>query len=102
MREGRIAQAGTPDSLLVTPADAFVESFVGEDRALRRLALTEVGTVAVPGEAKNAPSVAAETSLKDALALLLSTGADQLTVTGSGAPAILTLAAIRDTASPRT
>ncbi|MCJ2129371.1 ABC transporter ATP-binding protein [Methylobacterium sp. E-045] len=102
MREGRIAQAGTPDRLLVAPADAFVKSFVGEDRALRRLALTEVGTVAVPGEAENAPSVAAETSLKDALALLLSTGADHLAVTGSGAPAILTLAAIRDAASPRT
>lgn len=102
MREGRIAQASTPDRLLVAPADAFVKSFVGEDRALRRLALTEVGTVAVPGEAENAPNVAAETSLKDALALLLSTGADHLAVTGSGAPAILTLAAIRDAASPRT
>ena len=102
MREGRIVQADTPDRLLVGPADAFVESFVGEDRALRRLALTQAGVVAVPGEAADAPSVTAETSLKDALALLLSTGADHLAVTGNGAPAILTLTAIRETASRRT
>ncbi|CAA2100940.1 Osmoprotectant import ATP-binding protein OsmV [Methylobacterium bullatum] len=102
MREGRIVQADTPDRVLVAPADPFVESFVGEDRALRRLALTQAGVVAAPGEAGDAPSVTAETSLKDALALLLSTGTDRLAVTGNGAPAILTLAAIRDAASRRT
>lgn len=101
MREGRIVQADTPDRLLAAPADRFVESFVGEDRALRRLALSQAGAIAVPGDPGDAPGVTAETSLKDALALLLSSGADHLAVTGSDVPAILTLAAIRDAASRR-
>jgi osmoprotectant transport system ATP-binding protein len=36
---GRLAQYDTPDAILARPADAFVERFIGDDRALRRLAL---------------------------------------------------------------
>ncbi len=36
---GHLAQYATPDELLLTPADDFVERFVGADRALKRLAL---------------------------------------------------------------
>ena len=39
---GRIAQYATPAELLMTPADDFVEDFVGADRALKRLALMRV------------------------------------------------------------
>jgi len=35
----------TPDAILAAPADDFVASFVGEDRALRRLALLQLGGV---------------------------------------------------------
>ncbi|GJE15673.1 ABC transporter ATP-binding protein [Methylobacterium marchantiae] len=99
MREGRIVQADTPDRVLAAPADGFVESFVGEDRALRRLALTRAGAIAVPGDPGDAPGITGDTSLKDALALLLSSGAEHLAVTGGDGPAVLTLTAIRDTAS---
>jgi osmoprotectant transport system ATP-binding protein len=39
---GVLAQYATPAELLVTPADEFVEDFVGADRALKRLALLRV------------------------------------------------------------
>jgi osmoprotectant transport system ATP-binding protein len=39
---GVLAQYATPAELLVSPADDFVEDFVGADRALKRLALLRV------------------------------------------------------------
>ncbi len=46
LREGgRLAQFATPAELLMAPADAFVEDFVGADRALKRLALMRVGDI---------------------------------------------------------
>ena len=53
-RDGHLVQYATPDELLAAPKDSFVESFLGEDRALKRLNLikvheiisTEVDTVA--------------------------------------------------------
>jgi osmoprotectant transport system ATP-binding protein len=39
---GRLAQYATPAELLLSPADEFVEQFVGADRALKRLALGRV------------------------------------------------------------
>ncbi|WP_275289230.1 ABC transporter ATP-binding protein [Halomonas elongata] len=56
-REGQLVQYSSPDDLLAAPRDAFVESFLGEDRALKRLNLVrvrdvvsdEIGTVS-PGD----------------------------------------------------
>jgi osmoprotectant transport system ATP-binding protein len=46
LREGgHLAQYATPAELLMAPADAFVEDFVGADRALKRLALLRVSDV---------------------------------------------------------
>ena len=39
LRDGALVQYDTPEAILARPADAFVESFVGTDRALKRLAL---------------------------------------------------------------
>jgi osmoprotectant transport system ATP-binding protein len=44
---GVLAQYATPAELLMQPADDFVEDFVGADRALKRLALTKAGDVAL-------------------------------------------------------
>jgi osmoprotectant transport system ATP-binding protein len=44
---GVLAQYATPAELLMAPADDFVEDFVGADRALKRLALTSAGEVAL-------------------------------------------------------
>ena len=42
---GKLAQYAPPAELLMYPADAFVEDFVGADRALKRLALQRVRDV---------------------------------------------------------
>jgi osmoprotectant transport system ATP-binding protein len=44
---GVLAQYAAPAELLMAPADAFVEDFVGADRALKRLALQRVADVAL-------------------------------------------------------
>ncbi len=48
LREGgELAQYATPAELLMSPADDFVEDFVGADRALKRLALMRVRDVSL-------------------------------------------------------
>jgi osmoprotectant transport system ATP-binding protein len=42
---GHLAQYATPAELLMSPADDFVEDFVGADRALKRLSLLRVGDI---------------------------------------------------------
>ncbi|TGG93325.1 ABC transporter ATP-binding protein [Natronospirillum operosum] len=44
-RAGRLVQLSEPDDLLAAPKDEFVESFLGDDRALKRLNLVRVGDV---------------------------------------------------------
>jgi osmoprotectant transport system ATP-binding protein len=42
---GVLEQHATPDELLRRPANAFVEEFVGEDRGIKRLQLSTVGSL---------------------------------------------------------
>ena len=50
LREGGVlAQYDTPDAILAHPADDFVAQFIGDDRALRRLALRTLGDVDTAG-----------------------------------------------------
>jgi osmoprotectant transport system ATP-binding protein len=85
LREGGVlAQYDTPDAILAHPADDFVAQFIGEDRALRRLALRTVGELplheapgiaAVPGT-----WVAADTTVRNAVSLMLELKVDSLAV----------------------
>ena len=43
--DSRIAQLGTPEEVLLSPADDFVRDFVGAEAALKRLALLRIGEV---------------------------------------------------------
>jgi len=98
MRDGTLVQYDAPEAILHAPADAFVEAFVGADRALKRLALAVVADAAVPaGVAAAAPPIAATANLRDALARMLALGVDALRVDGPAGspPSVLTLAAIR-------
>ena len=45
-RDGRLVQYSEPDELLAAPKNDFVESFLGEDRALKRLNLVKVRDLA--------------------------------------------------------
>ncbi|HEV2061490.1 MAG TPA: ATP-binding cassette domain-containing protein, partial [Solirubrobacteraceae bacterium] len=72
LRDGALVQFATPAELLLHPADAFVEEFVGSDRALKRLALLRVADAELePGEAGDGPPLELGASLRDALAALL-------------------------------
>jgi osmoprotectant transport system ATP-binding protein len=97
MQDGRIVQCDTPDRLLLAPANAFVEDFVGVDRALRRLSLIPIGDIADPGAAPaGSATLAAETSIRTALSVMLESGADVIGVKHADRPAgSLSLAAIR-------
>jgi osmoprotectant transport system ATP-binding protein len=72
LRDGRLVQYAAPSELLLHPADAFVEEFVGADRALKRLALLRVADAELEaGPEPDGPPLSPTTSLRDALAQLL-------------------------------
>ena len=48
MRQGRLVQFDTPENLLASPNDAFVRSFVGADRALKRISRIPVTSLMKP------------------------------------------------------
>jgi osmoprotectant transport system ATP-binding protein len=83
LREGGVlAQYDTPDAILAQPADDFVAKFIGEDRALRRLALKRLSDVKLsPADgAEQQPRVSIETTVRNAVSLLLETKTDRLLV----------------------
>jgi osmoprotectant transport system ATP-binding protein len=103
MRDGLIVQCDTPDRLLLAPASDFVADFLGIDRGLRRLSLIPISRIASPAAAPaGSAALPGETSIRTALSVMLESGADAIAVTGvDGAPASLTLAAIRAFAQGR-
>jgi osmoprotectant transport system ATP-binding protein len=104
MKDGRLVQCASPETLLSAPKDDFVADFVGADRALKRLTLTTAGEAATPTAAgPGAPVVSPATSLRDVLSLLLARGADSAAVVdGDGKPAgAVSLATIRERAAAR-
>ncbi|MGC4811330.1 ABC transporter ATP-binding protein [Micromonospora sp. DT228] len=87
---GHLEQYDTPAALLGAPATPFVREFVGADRGIRRLAVTPLDRESlepVPGDAAaDLPTVALDGTAYDALAVLLTSGRDQLVVTDAGRP----------------
>jgi len=80
-RQGRIARQGTPDALLAAANDPFIESFIGRDRALKRLRLRRCVEVVeacnhpFPG---GVPHLAPHDDLRTALSLLVEGNFDAL------------------------
>jgi osmoprotectant transport system ATP-binding protein len=84
-RGGTLAQYDTPATILARPADDFVAEFVGADRALKALALRTVGELELRESRDGGPLVSGETTLRDALALLIAEHAQSVVVTdGNG------------------
>jgi osmoprotectant transport system ATP-binding protein len=73
---GRLAQYAPPAELLLNPANAFVEDFVGADRALKRLSLLKVSDIprAALGSADGGPELPLDLPLRTALSELLGQG----------------------------
>jgi osmoprotectant transport system ATP-binding protein len=83
LRGGELVQYDTPDRILAEPADDFVADFVGADRGLKRLVvwqLSDLDHEPPPPEGTVRPRATEDTSLRDALSLLLVEGAERLTV----------------------
>ncbi len=84
LREGgKLAQYDTPREILIHPADEFVAEFVGADRGIKRLSLTTLAEMKLlepngtkPGELR-APL---QTSVRDALSMIISANGQPLTV----------------------
>jgi len=84
LREGGVlAQYDTPDAILAHPADDFVAKFIGEDRALRRLALRTLASVELEsdtGAASDTLRVPPTTTVRNAVSLMLEAKTDQVVV----------------------
>ena len=82
---GVLEQFGPPDELLRAPASAFVERFLGNDRALKRLSRLTMADLTddaldPPTPATNGSALPAGVSLRDALDALLGSESGQLGV----------------------
>jgi osmoprotectant transport system ATP-binding protein len=104
LKEGRIVQYDTPFHILTKPANAFVHDLMGADDMVRQLSLLRVETAMIDAPAgytlSNEPTITRNDNLRNALSLILRTGAPKLTVLDNGsAVGILTLEHIRNSAN---
>jgi osmoprotectant transport system ATP-binding protein len=87
---GKLLQYAPPAELLSHPDSATVSDFVGTDRGIRRLAVTPVRDAMQPlGDGQpveGAPTVDAEGSLYDALAVMLTADSTEVVVVRDGSP----------------
>ena len=90
LREGsHIAQYDTPEAILAAPADDFVEGFIGEGAALKRLHFERVDSLHLGGEPDPHPSrdvVDVSSTLHAALDLMVGKGLRSITVAKDGRP----------------
>jgi osmoprotectant transport system ATP-binding protein len=84
LREGgELAQYDTPREILTHPADEFVAQFVGADRGIKRLSLTrldEMKLLEPNGTKPGALRAPAQTSVRDALSMIITANGAPLTV----------------------
>jgi osmoprotectant transport system ATP-binding protein len=78
---GTLAQYDTPDAILAHPADDFVAQFIGEDRALRRLALHTLADVPLETVSRQGrETVSSRISVRTAVSHMLESGSDSVVV----------------------
>jgi osmoprotectant transport system ATP-binding protein len=83
LRDGELVQYDTPDRILAEPANEFVADFVGADRGLKRLVVWRLADLELdpaPGDDPAGLAAPEDTSLRDALSLMLVEGKERLTV----------------------
>jgi osmoprotectant transport system ATP-binding protein len=77
---GIVEQYAPPEEILRTPANRFVEEFVGSERGLKRLALIKVSEIGV----EEGPVVERNASVEEALTAMKRFGMDWVTVVEDG------------------
>jgi glycine betaine/proline transport system ATP-binding protein len=70
MRDGKIVQLGTPEELVGSPADDYVENFVRDIPRSHVLTLRWIMRAAEPGEAEDGPSLPVETTVRNAVPVI--------------------------------
>lgn len=102
LKRGQIIQYDTPLNILTQPVDAFVQELLGAEDVIRRLSLLRVETVMQPLPADHQHevfSISRYDNLRNALSLLLRTGAPRLTVVQEKSPVgVLSLTQIQTSA----
>ena len=83
LRDGEAVQIGTPQDIIMRPADDYVAEFIKD---INRGRAIEVASIMDAGSANGAPEVDAATVLDDALQELIGAGAEIATVTRDGKP----------------
>ena len=83
LRDGEAVQIGTPQDIIMRPADDYVAEFIKD---INRGRAIEVASIMDAGSANGAPEVDAATVLDDALQELIGAGAEIATVTRAGKP----------------
>jgi glycine betaine/proline transport system ATP-binding protein len=73
MRDGAIVQLGTPEELVGSPADEYVENFVRDIPRTHVLTLRWIMRDPRPGEPTDGPELPVTTTLKDAVPVVAST-----------------------------
>lgn len=104
LQTGNIIQYDTPFNILTRPANTFVHDLVGADDMVRQLSLLRVETAMSDIPDNHQPNgeltIARHDNLRNALSLLLRTGATKLTVLDeTAAVGVITLDHIRNSAS---
>lgn len=103
LQNGEIVQFDTPITLLTRPVNSFVHNLMGADDRLRQLSLlrVEAAMSTLPQDYKlgSEQAIARHDTLRQALSLLLRTGAEKLAVVDQGnVVGVLTLEHIRESA----
>ncbi|MEM9568187.1 MAG: ABC transporter ATP-binding protein [Cyanobacteria bacterium P01_E01_bin.34] len=109
LKDGQVVQFDSPLNILSRPANDFVRELVGTDDTVRQLSLVRVetamltdGLVADGLVIDEYPTIHRNSSLREALSLLLRTGANALTVVGGDRPVgLLTLDRLRASANSK-
>jgi len=73
MRDGAIVQLGTPEELVGSPADDYVENFIRDIPRTNVLTLRWIMRDPRPGEADEGPELPVETTMQNAVPLVAST-----------------------------
>ncbi len=87
MRDGQIVRSGTPVEMVFADGDAFSRAFFGSEMALKLLSRYQVKQAYTPGKAADSvaglySAVQQETTLSEALSVMLKTGCRELAVDG--------------------